>query len=63
MLVKKRDPFTGQWNEVELDITQAQIDDWQSGTLIPNAMPNLSPDEREFLITGIKPGTWDDHVK
>lgn len=40
-------------------MTQAQIDDWQSGTLIQNAMPHLNADDREFLMTGITPEEWE----
>lgn len=29
------------------------------GELIQNAMPNLSDDEREFLISGFCPECWD----
>ena len=32
---------------------------WQSGTLIQVALPNLSPDDREFLMSGITPAAWD----
>lgn len=27
---------------------------------VQNAFPQLSPDHREFLITGMTPGEWDD---
>ena len=39
-----------------MDVTQDQIDEWLGGELIQNVMPHLSPDEREFLMTGIE---WD----
>ena len=32
---------------------------WQSGMLIQVALPNLSPDDREFLISGMTPAEWD----
>jgi len=35
-----------------------QYDAWKGGELIQNAMPNLSADEREFLMTGITPEEW-----
>jgi hypothetical protein len=41
---------------LELDVTQEQMDAWVNGQLIQNAMPNLSADEREFILTGM----WDD---
>jgi len=41
-----------------LNITMDQYDAWQGGELIQNAMPNLTADEREFLMTGITPEEW-----
>jgi len=59
MLIKKKSPFTGKVNEREIDVSQRQLNSWNSGTLIQNAMPNLSADDREFLMTGITPEEWD----
>lgn len=36
-----------------------QWDAWQNGALIQNAMPELTADEREFLLTGMTPEEWD----
>ena len=44
---------------LDLPVTEAQLDAWASGELIQNAFPNLSPDEREFLKTGITPEEWE----
>lgn len=38
----------------ERDVTR-----WQSGTLIQDAFPYLTPAERERLITGYCPECWD----
>ena len=51
--------LTGQTNVMDLDVTTEQIKQWQQGELIQNVMPHLSIDEREFLITGMLPDTWD----
>ena len=32
---------------------------WEAGTLIQVALPDLSADGREFLISGITPAAWD----
>jgi hypothetical protein len=45
---------------MEIDVSDAQLEDWQSGTLIQRAMPNLTADEREFIMTGITGKEWDD---
>lgn len=33
---------------------------WRSGVLIQEAFPLLSADEREFVMTGLLPGEWED---
>ena len=59
MLITKTSPFSNKTNVMEIDVTQEQIALWESGTLIQNAMPHLTPDEREFIMTGITPEEWD----
>ncbi len=58
MLVTKRSPFSGKIHTLDVPVTQAQLDDWNSGTMIQEAMPNVSPELREFLMTGITPEEW-----
>ena len=58
MIITRQSPFTGRLNTMDIDVTQAQIDKWKAGTLIQFAMPNLTPDEREFIMTGITPSEW-----
>ena len=42
-----------------LEITEAQVYDWVNGASIQDAMPQLSDEEREFLMTGITQVEWD----
>ena len=49
-------PFCGEVHYVECN--EADYLDWQDGELIQNAMPYLSAQEREYLITGICPTCW-----
>ena len=44
---------------MEIPVTQAQLESWKNGALIQLAMPDLTPDQREFLKTGITPDDWD----
>jgi len=60
MIIRKRNIFTGKVSAVELNVTPEQIARWQGGELIQNAMPQLSTDEREFLISGLLPEEWDE---
>jgi len=63
MLITRTSPFSNETNVMEIDVTQEQLSSWESGTLIQNAMPNLSADEREFIMTGITPEEWDSAFK
>ena len=60
MLVKRKSIFTGVETELELPVTQAQIDRWKNtGALIQNVFPNLTPGQREFLISGATEEEFD----
>lgn len=58
MLIQRKSYVSGQVNTMDLDVTMDQLESWQNGELIQVVMPNLTPDEREFLITGITPDEW-----
>ena len=58
MLVGKRSMMSGTLNEMNIEVSEKQITLWQEGALIQDVMPNLSADEREFLMTGITPSEW-----
>ena len=59
MLITKRSPVTGQMNTLDLNVDLKQMNLFQNGIHIQNAMPHLTPDEREFLISGTLPNEWD----
>lgn len=43
-------------------ITRTQWDAWQAGEHIQNAMPQLGPEEREFLLSGMTPEEWNQMI-
>jgi hypothetical protein len=57
MKILRSNPFYGT-SSMDLDVTQEQLDRWQSGELIQDVMSHLSPEEREFLISGFTPEQW-----
>lgn len=59
MLITRICPFTGKQNSMDINVTNDQLDRWMSGELVQNAMPDLTADEREFIMTGITPEMWD----
>jgi len=59
MQISRKSLFSGITRTKELDITPAEWKDYESGTLIQNAFPRLSADDREFIMTGAVPEEWD----
>lgn len=43
---------------MDIPVTQEQLDNWEQGMLIQNAMPNLTDSQREFIMTGIIDEEW-----
>jgi hypothetical protein len=60
MIIEKQSIISGKTYQMELDITQEQLNDFTNGRtgLIQEAFPYLSIDEREFIISGIHPIEW-----
>ncbi len=46
----------GKSAEVELDASA--VERWQRGAYIQDVFPDMSPDERELLISGTHPKCW-----
>ncbi len=63
MLITKTSMFTGKEHTLEIPVTEDQLNAWKNGKLIQDAMPNLTPDQREFLMTGSTPQEWDSIFK
>ena len=59
MKVKRISPFSGITHTMDLDVTVNQLISWEKGELIHNVFPHLTPDEREFIKTGITPDDWN----
>ena len=55
MIIERQSIVSGKTYQMELDITQEQLNDFTNGRtgLIQEAFPYLSIDEREFIISGI----------
>tara|TARA_R110002124_G_C8804413_1_gene502672 strand:+ start:235 stop:429 length:195 start_codon:yes stop_codon:yes gene_type:complete len=60
MIVNKKSLLSGKSHEMEIDVTNKEIALWMEGSLIQDVMPNLTANEREFLMTGITPAEWDE---
>ena len=58
MIITRTSPMTGRINKMDINVTEDQIKQWRSGALIQNVMPELTPSEREFIMTGITENEW-----
>jgi len=59
MQVTMTSMLSGKRHTCEIPVTEEQFYAWKGGELIQNAMPNLTPDQREFLMSGVTPEEWD----
>lgn len=58
MKITRKSQISGAMNTMELDITEAQVIEFESGVFVQDAFPNLNAGEREFILTGITPEEW-----
>ena len=60
MKITRIDPFTGQTNSLDINVSEEELNQWRfGGKLIQDAMPNITPSEREFIKTGITEESWN----
>lgn len=61
MKVTRTSMLTGVQRTREIPMTKDQYIEWaERGGLIQEVFPELSPDDREFLMTGITPREWEE---
>lgn len=59
MEITRKSMLTGKVRTMEIEVTEKQIKAWENGDLIQNVMPELSTQEREFIMTGIADNEWE----
>jgi hypothetical protein len=59
MIFQRISPFTGKLNQMDLPVTEDQVNKYNNGALIQDAFPNLNASQREFLKTGLTDDDWD----
>lgn len=62
MKIKRTNPFNGQPVELDLPVTEAQVVAWEKGMVAQRAFPDLTVDQREFIISGIPPGEFEKNL-
>lgn len=63
MLIERKSILTGVVRVRDIPVTAEQILAWEQGQLIQTAMPNISPEDREFIMTGVVAEEWDKTFK
>lgn len=61
MIIERQSIISGKMNKMDINITPEQLFDFINGRsgLAQEAFPDLSLDEREFIISGIHPTEWE----
>tara|TARA_R100000687_G_C6393261_1_gene138312 strand:+ start:258 stop:464 length:207 start_codon:yes stop_codon:yes gene_type:complete len=59
MIVTRKSMFSGETHRMDLPITESQLARWEAGTLIQVAMPQLTVEQREFMMTGAVDNEWN----
>ena len=61
MIVERQSIISGKMNKMDINITEEQLFNFINGRsgLAQEAFPDLSLDEREFIISGIHPTEWE----
>jgi hypothetical protein len=59
MLITKASIISGKRRTRDIPCTEEQLAAWRNGTPIQKAMPQVSADDREFILTGITPDEGD----
>jgi len=62
--IGRRSIINNKWGTIDIDIDPIEFVNGllkrQQGELIQDIFPQLTPDEREFIMNGILPEEWDD---
>ena len=59
--VYKQSCITGKHHSMVLPTRQCELEHWEENmTLVQDAFPHFTPDQREFLISGSTPDEWNE---
>jgi hypothetical protein len=61
MKITRVSMVTNKVHTMEINCTADQIQSWLDGVFIQDAMPHLTPDEREFIVSGVTPEEWEEY--
>lgn len=59
MKITRKDPVTGKVTTLDINITSAQHNAWKAGYALQDVAPQLSAEERNFMLWATTPTVWD----
>lgn len=59
MIIRRKSPHTGKINEMDLPITIEQLSAYHDGEFVQRAFPQLTDEQREFILTGYTQEDWN----
>ena len=60
MEITRKSEVSGITRTMDLDVTLDNFREWERGVPSQGAFPSCTPDQREFIMTGIAKEEWDD---
>jgi hypothetical protein len=60
MKITRTSILSGKTTTKEINITEQQLEQWRRGKHLQWLCPQLSVDDREFLISGATPEEWSE---
>ena len=59
MKITRRSIISNQERTLDLPVTEEQCARWKRGALVQDVFPNLTPSQREFIVSGITRDEWE----
>jgi hypothetical protein len=65
MILVKKSNITGNLNQMEIPVQPDKYEEWLQSKKKPHIQdffPELSDEEREFILNGITPEEWNEYI-
>lgn len=62
MRITRVSDWSGIERTMDLDVTAEQMSAYANGELVQRAFPQLSDDDREFILTGMTHDEWEEMI-
>ena len=59
MMITRKSSITGITRTLNIPVSKQAMDEWQAGLSIDLAMPNLSAEHIDFILSGITADEWN----